>query len=52
MLIGVGASKAVAACKATSPGMTITDTPRFPTASRMAISRLRGICLALDTSSQ
>ncbi len=39
-------------CSATSPGITITDTPRFPTASRIAISRVRGIWWAPDTSSQ
>ncbi len=32
-----------AGCKATSPGITTTDTPRLPTASRMATSRTRGI---------
>jgi hypothetical protein len=28
---------------ATSPGMTMTETPRLPTASRIAISSERGI---------
>jgi hypothetical protein len=48
--VGTGAS--IAACNATSRGITSTETPHLPTASRMAIARLRGICLALDTSSQ
>jgi hypothetical protein len=34
------------------PGRTITETLRLPTASRIAISTVRGICRALDTSSQ
>ena len=41
-----------AACSATSPGITTTATPRLPTASRMAISSVRGICCGSETSSQ
>src|SRR5438445_492112 len=47
-----GAGASAAGCKATSPGMTTTDTPRLPIASRMATSRTRGICLAPAMSSQ
>src|SRR5262245_37537426 len=39
--LGLGPS--IAGCKATSPGMTTTDTPRLPTASRIATSSTRGI---------
>ena len=41
-----------AGCSATSPGITTTDTPRLPTASRIATSSARGIWLAPETSSQ
>ena len=40
MITTLGAS--LAGCSATSPGMTTTDTPRFPAASRMATSSVRG----------
>ena len=43
---------AIAACKATSPGIATTDTPRLPTASRIATSSVRGICCGLEISSQ
>ncbi len=33
----------LAGCSATSPGSTSTDTPRLPTASRIATSSARGI---------
>src|SRR5215471_5354946 len=48
--LGGGAS--AAACRATSPGIATTETPLFPTASRIAISSMRGISLAQETSSQ
>jgi len=41
-----------ASCNATSPGITTTETPRFDTAARIAISSVRGIWRALETSSQ
>ena len=41
-----------AACNATSPGITTTDTPRLPTASRIATSSTRGIWFAPEISSQ
>ena len=47
---GAGASDA--GRSATSPGITTTDTPRLPTACRIATSRVRGIWLALEISSQ
>ncbi|MNT27243.1 hypothetical protein D3C72_1628660 [compost metagenome] len=37
---------------ATSPGSTITETPRLRIALRMAISSTRGSCSGLETSSQ
>ena len=39
-------------CRAMSPGITTTDTPRLPTASRIATSSTRGIWLAPEISSQ
>ena len=39
---GCGVSP-TAGCNATSPGITITETPRFPIASRIAIFKTRGI---------
>ena len=39
-------------CKATSPGITTTETPRREIAVWMAISRTRGIWSGWETSSQ
>ena len=44
---GFGGGASDAGCSATSPGITTTETPRLPTASRIAISSTRGIWLAL-----
>ena len=47
-----GGINAFTAVTAASPGMTTTETPRLPTASRIAISRTRGIWFAPEISSQ
>jgi hypothetical protein len=49
-MFGAGASGA--GCRATSPGITTTDTPRLATACRIATSNVRGIWLAPEISSQ
>lgn len=38
--------------QATSPGITTTSTPRLSVASRIAVSSMRGIWLALEISSR
>ena len=49
---GKGAPAFTAGFRATSPGMTTTLTHRSEMARRTAISRTRGICSGLETSSQ
>src|SRR6266403_3132485 len=49
-ILGAGAS--TASLRAVSPEITITATPRWPTAARIAISSARGICSGEETNSQ
>ena len=49
---GGDAAVVAAGFSATSPGITMTLTPRWPNARRIAISSTRGICSGLETSSQ
>ena len=46
------AGAAATGCSATSPGSTSTDTPPFALAARIAVSRMRGIWVVAETSSQ
>jgi hypothetical protein len=50
--VGFGGGASAAGCNATSPGITTTETPRRPTASRIATSSTRGIWFVPEISSQ